>query len=392
MDNVMGIVHLDKPVKVAVAGIGFIGQVHIESLRRIPGIEVAAISHSSEASAAAKAKAWHIPYAFADFDAMLREVDIDCVHIATPNNLHYSMAKKALLAGKHVVCEKPLATTVAEAKELLALASEKRLVHAVHFNVRYYPLVRQMKRMREKGELGEFYSIMGSYLQDWLFHATDYNWRVETGQTGDSKAVADIGSHLIDLIEYISGLEVTEVMADFSTVHPLRKKPKKAVETYSGKLLAASDYQDVPIQVEDMANVLLRFSNGTKGSISVSQVAAGRKNNVNLEFSGSKLSVAWNSTRPDELWVGSRDEANRIVLRDPALVDEETRGIISYPGGHNEGFGDTSKQLYREIYAAIKRGKPPVNPSYPTFAHGLRELILCEKIVESHRKQSWVKV
>lgn len=382
----------EKPLRVAVAGIGFIGQVHIESLRRLPGIEVVALCHSSQASAEAKARAWHVPRAYADFEAMLREERLDCVHIATPNNLHHAMVKQALLAGVHVVCEKPLAMTVVEAEELLALATETKRVHAVHFNVRYYPLVREMKRLREKGELGDIHAVFGRYLQDWLFHATDYNWRVEGAQTGDSKVVADIGSHLIDLIEYVSGLEVTEVLADFSTVHPVRKKPKKAVETYSGKLLAAADYEDVAINVEDQANVLLRFGNGAKGSISVSQVAAGRKNNVSVEFSGAKRSLAWDSTRPDELWVGHRDEANRVVLRDPALVDAETRGIISYPGGHNEGFGDTSKQLYREIYAAVRAGAQPENPPYPTFAHGLRELVLCEKIVESHRKQAWVKI
>lgn len=382
----------NPPLKVAVAGIGFIGQIHIESLRRLPGIEVVALSHSSQASAEAKAREAHVPLAYSDFDTMLSEVRPDCVHIATPNNLHYPMAKKALSAGIHVVCEKPLAMTVAEAGELLALANEQRVVHAVHFNVRYYPLVREMKRLREKGCLGAVHAIIGSYLQDWLFHETDYNWRVEGAQTGESKVVADIGSHLIDLIEYVSGLEVTEVLADFSTVHPTRKKPKKTVETYSGKLLSSSDYEDVAVGVEDLANVLLRFSSGAKGAISVSQVAAGRKNNVNVEFSGSKGSFAWDSTRPNELWIGSRDEANRVLLRDPALVDAETRGIISYPGGHNEGFGDTSKQLYREIYAAVRRGAPPENPPYPTFAHGLRELVLCEKIVESHRKQAWVKV
>jgi len=382
----------EQPIKVAVAGIGFIGQVHIESLRRLPGIEVVALCHSSQTSAEAKARSWHVPRAYADFDAMLREERPDCVHIATPNNLHHAMVKKALLAGVHVVCEKPLAMTVAEARELLALATETKRVHAVHFNVRYYPLVREMKRLRERGEVGDIHAVFGRYLQDWLFHATDYNWRVEGAQTGDSKVVADIGSHLIDLIEYVSGLAVAEVLADFSTVHPVRKKPKKAVETYSGKLLAASDYEDVAIDVEDQANVLLRFGNGAKGSISVSQVAAGRKNNVSVEFSGAKRSLAWDSTRPDELWVGHRDEANRVVLRDPALVDPETRGIISYPGGHNEGFGDTSKQLYREIYAAVRAGEPPDNPSYPTFVHGLRELVLCEKIVESHRKQAWVKI
>lgn len=382
----------NKSLKVAVAGIGFIGQVHIESLRRVPGVEVAAICHSSQTSAEAKAAALHVPRAYADFDALLREVRPDAVHIATPNNLHFEMAKKALLAGVHVVCEKPLAMTVTEARELLALAEETKRVHAVHFNVRYYPLVREMKRLREKGGIGNIHAVLGTYLQDWLFHATDYNWRVEGAQTGDSKVVADIGSHLIDLIEYVSGLAVTEVLADFSTVHPVRRKPKKAVETYSGKLLSASDYEDVPIGVEDLANILLRFDNGAKGTVSVSQVAAGHKNDVKVEFSGSKSSLAWDSTQPNELWIGSRDEANRILPRDPALVDAETRAIISYPGGHNEGFGDTSKQLYREIYAAVRQGAQPGNPPYPTFAHGLRELILCDKIVESHRRQAWVRI
>ncbi|HSI83014.1 MAG: Gfo/Idh/MocA family protein [Candidatus Methylacidiphilales bacterium] len=381
-----------KPIRVAIAGIGFIGQVHIESLRRIPGVEVVALCHSSQAAAEARAESWCVPLAYSDFDAMLREVRPDCVHIATPNNLHYAMVEKALLSGAHVICEKPLAVTAAEAEKLLALAQEKKAVHAVHFNVRYYPLVREMKRLREKGELGPIHAVMGSYLQDWLLYATDFNWRIDSAQSGESKAVADIGSHLIDLIEYISGLRVSAVMADFSTVHPVRRKPKKAVETFSGKLLAPADYEDVAIELEDLAHILLRFDNGARGVVAVSQVAAGRKNDVRVEFSGATHSMAWDSRHAEELWLGSRDSANRIVLRDPALVDEQTRGLISYPGGHSEGFGDTFKQLYREVYEAIRQGTPPENPSYPTFAHGCRQLTLCQKIVESSQTEAWVRV
>lgn len=381
-----------KPIKVAVAGVGFIGPVHIESLRRAGNIEVVALFHPFENEAAEKAVAMGIPKYFVDYDQMIREADFDCVHICTPNNLHYPMAKAALEAEKHVVCEKPLATTVKEAEELLALAKAKNLVHAVSFNLRYYPLVRQMKMMREKGELGNVYSIVGSYLQDWLFYNTDYNWRLEPDKSGDSKAIADIGSHLIDLIEYISGLSITEVMADFSTVHPTRKKPLKAVETYSGKLLSAQDYADVPINTEDYASVLLRFANGTRGVVTVSQVAAGRKNRLSLEIHGSNLTLGWNSESPNELWIGKRNEPNQVLLRDPSLVDPEVRNIISYPGGHNEGFGDTSKQLFRDIYAAVRTGKQPEKPNYPTFEEGLRELRLCDAIVESHRKQSWIKI
>ncbi|PTY01709.1 dehydrogenase [Verrucomicrobia bacterium LW23] len=381
-----------RPLRVAIAGIGFIGQVHIESLRRVPGLEVVALCHSSQAAAEEKARAWCVPAAYSDYGEMLAKEKPDCVHVATPNNLHYSMVEKALRLGIHVVCEKPLAVTATEAEALADLAREKGVVNAVHFNVRYYPLVREMKRLREKGELGPIHAVLGSYLQDWLLYATDYNWRISTAQSGDTKAVADIGSHLIDLIEYVSGLRVSAVMADFATVHPFRKKPKKAVETYSGKMLDTSDYEDVPIALEDLAHILLRFEGGARGMVAVSQVAAGRKNDLQVEFCGAKAAMSWDSRRPNELWLGSRDTANRTLLRDPSLVDPETRALISYPGGHNEGFGDTFKQLYREVYDAVRTGTPPAEPKYPTFAAGCRQLALCEKIVESQRRQAWVEV
>jgi predicted dehydrogenase len=379
-------------IKTAIAGAGFIGPAHIEALRRIPGIEVVALAHSGQEAAQEKARQLGIAQAYGDFDTMLREADFDVVHICTPNNLHYGMAKAALLAGKHVVCEKPLATTVAEAEELCALADQAGRVNAVHFNVRYYPLVRQMRTMRERGDLGRVYSIIGSYLQDWLFHETDYNWRLEPDKSGDSRAIADIGSHLIDLLEYISGLSIVEVMADFGTVHPIRKKPLKAIETYSGKMLQPEDYADVPVNTEDYASVLLRFDNGSKGVVTVSQVSAGRKNRASLEIAGSNATFQWCSETPNEMWIGHRDRPNEVLLRDPALAYPEAGALMGLPGGHNEGFADTSKQMFREIYAVVAEGKQPVHPKFPTFRDGLRELLLCDKIVESHREQRWVKV
>jgi predicted dehydrogenase len=358
--------------------------------RRIPNIEVVAISDIDEETAKAKALELGVSFSTADLDQLLKS-DIDSIHICTPNNLHYEMAKKALKAGKHVICEKPLATTVAEAEALIALADEKNLVNAVHFNIRYYPLIRQMKVMREKGELGEVYSIIGSYLQDWLFYETDYNWRLEPEQSGESRAIADIGSHLIDLLKYISGLEIVEVMADFNTIHKTRKKPLKPIETYSGMLLKPEDYADVPINTEDHANVLLRFSNGNRGVVTVSQVSAGRKNRLSLEIAGSKQTFSWTSEQPNDLWIGKRESPNGLMMRDPSLFDEQARKLISFPGGHNEGFPDTSKQMFKEVYAAIAANDPS-NPSYPTFRDGLRELVLCEGIIESNKKQSWVKV
>lgn len=379
-----------KTIRVGVAGLGFIGPAHIEALRRIPGIEVVAISESNEELAKTKAQQLGIPKYFGDFNKLLKE-EIDCVHICTPNFLHFEMAKAALEAGKHVVCEKPLATTIAEGKELLQLAREKGLIHAVHFNIRYYPLVRQMKVMREKGDLGEIYSIIGSYLQDWLFYATDYNWRLEPELSGKSKAVADIGSHLMDLLEYISGLKITDVMADFQTIHPIRKKPLKPVETFAGKVLQPDDYADVEISTEDYATIMLRFSNGNKGVITVSQVTAGRKNRLSLEISGSKQTFVWNSETPNELWIGKRDAANQVLMRDPSLLDKESAALVSFPGGHNEGFPDTSKQMFIEVYENIQRGTME-GAKFPNFEDGLRELVLCERILESNEKQCWVKV
>ena len=379
-----------KKLKVAVAGLGFIGPAHIEALRRIPNVEVVAVSDIDENTAQAKAKDLGIDFSTSRFEALL-EQKIDCIHICTPNNLHYSMAKKALEAGIHVVCEKPLATTISEATELVELAEKNTLINAVHFNIRYYPLIRQMKVMREKGELGDVYSVIGSYLQDWLFYETDYNWRLEPEQSGESRAIADIGSHLIDLLEYISGLRIVEVMADFNTIHKTRKKPLKPIETYSGMMLKPEDYADVPINTEDHANVMLRFDNGNRGVVTVSQVCAGRKNRLSLEIAGSNQTFSWTSEQPNDLWIGKRDSHNGQLMRDPSLFDENSRNLISFPGGHNEGFPDTSKQMFKEVYDAISKNDPS-NPSYPTFKDGLRELVLCERIIESNKKQAWVTV
>lgn len=380
-----------KKINAAIVGTGFIGPAHLEALRRLPNIEVVALCEVNIDLAKEKAALLGIPNAYT-FEEMLQNPTIDVVHICTPNFLHFSQSKAVLEAGKHVICEKPLATKIEEAEELVALAKEKGLVNAVHFNLRYYPMVRQMKTMRESGELGEIYSIMGSYLQDWLFLQTDYNWRLEPDKSGDSRAIADIGSHLLDLTEYVTGLKITEVMADFSTVHKTRLKPLKAIETYSGKMLDASDYQEVPINTEDHASVLLRFDNGNKGSVTVSQVNAGRKNRLNIEIAGSKSNFEWCSEKPNEMWIGKRETANQHLMKDPALFTKEAAGLISFPGGHNEGFPDTSKQMFKEVYAAVREGKQPDNPAFPTFQDGLRELIICERIIESHKSQTWVKV
>ncbi len=382
---------MQQKINIGIVGTGFIGPAHIEALRRLPNTHVLALCEVTPELARLKADQLGIERSCV-FDELLAMDDIQVVHICTPNFLHYGQSKAVLLAGKHVVCEKPLAKDLHEAEELVALAAQTGLVNAVHFNLRYYPLIRQMKAARERGDLGEVYSIIGSYLQDWLFYDTDYNWRLEPDKSGASRAIADIGSHLMDVLEYITGLKTVAVMADFNTIHKARKKPLKPVETYSGKMLQPEDYADVPINTEDHANVLLRFDNGNRGVITVSQVSAGRKNQMKLEIAGSKQTFAWNSEAPNEVWIGHRDRPNELFMRDPSLAYPEARSVISFPGGHNEGFPDTSKQMFREVYAAIETGKQPEIPTYPTFADGYRELLVCERILESNQSQSWVTV
>ncbi|NPV54259.1 MAG: Gfo/Idh/MocA family oxidoreductase [Firmicutes bacterium] len=383
-----------KKVSVGVIGTGFIGPAHVEALRRTGLVDVVAIADIDQEVADRKAEQLGIEKAYGDWRKILADPDIEAAHICTPNNLHYPMSKAALEAGKHVVCEKPLAMNSKEAEDLVDLASRTGLVNAVHFNVRYYPLAHQARAMIEKGDIGKIFAIHGSYLQDWLFYETDYNWRLEPEYSGESRAVADIGSHWLDLIEFISGLKVKAVCADFATFHPVRKKPLKPVETYAGKILSPEDYQDVPINTEDYATVLLEFEGGAKGVMTVNQVAAGRKNRLYFEIDGSKKALAWDSEKPNELWIGRRDGNNEVMIKDPSLMYPEARDIVSFPGGHTEGFPDTTKQMFKQVYSYIASGdyKKGIAPKFPTFKDGHREIMMCEVILKSARERKWVEV
>jgi len=381
-------------IKAGIIGTGFIGPLHIEALRRLGYVEVVAFSYNNAKLAQQKAKLLSIDKAYGDYHDLLKNPEIEVVHICTPNNLHYTMSKEALEAGKHVICEKPLSMNSSEAEDLIKIARQKNLVNAVHFNIRFYPLIHQAKAMVEKGDLGTILAVNGSYQQDWLFYETDYNWRLEPEFSGNSRAVADIGSHWLDLIEFITKIKINQVCADFAIFHPVRKKPlnSKSVETYAGKILSPKDYTDVTINTEDYASILLRFDNGAHGSLTVNQVAAGRKNRVYFEIYGSRKAISWNSETPNELWVGRRDGNNEIIMKDPSLVYDYSREIISFPGGHNEGFPDTSKQMFAKVYKYIA-GKGYLNgevPEFPTFEAGYRELVLCENIFKSSKENRWV--
>ena len=379
-----------KKIRTAIFGTGFMGRVHLEALRRVEGVEVVAIAGRELTSAQRLGAGFDIERAESDYRNILQDSTIDAVHICTPNAMHSPMAKDALLAGKHVLCEKPLAISVEAAQELVELAREKKLRNCVCHNLRYYPMAQQMRRMVQDGELGRVLVVQGTYSQDWLLYETDWNWRIDVEAGGPARTMADIGSHWFDIAEHVTGLRVQSLCADLQTFYPIRKKPKRNVETFAGKMSAPEDVEDTPVKTEDFGAVMFRMGENARGSMTASQVAAGCKNSLNIEVFGTKASVRWNQERPDELWIGQRDAANRVMLKDPSLMQAQARSYADLPGGHSEGYDDTFKQLFRRFYSSIANPGAPVE--YPQMTDGLRQLILLDAELKSHRQHGWIEV
>lgn len=379
-----------EKLRVAVIGTGFVGRVHVENIRRQTDAEVVAIADQTADLAARFGSALGIGRTEGDYRVLLADPAIDAVHICTPNKTHYPIARDALAAGKHVICEKPLAMTADEAASLVDLARSAGVVHATSYNLRFYPNVAQMRRLVATGEVGDVLAVQGSYSQDWLFYDTDYNWRLEPEVGGSSRAMADIGSHWCDLLEHVTGRRITAVCAEVATFHPVRKKPKRAIETYAGKMLAPEDYEDRPITTEDFGAILLRFDGRMRGSVTVNQVAAGRKNRLLMEIYGDRCGLAWDGERPNELWIGRRDGNNQVLVKDPSLLEREAQSFADLPGGHAEGYADTFKQFFRRFYAAC-RDRAGAG-ELPGFEAGLRQLRLVEAVLRSHSEGGWVSV
>jgi predicted dehydrogenase len=378
-------------IGVAIVGAGFIGPVHAEALRRL-GVPLVGVLGCDAAESRSAAATLGLARAYGDFEEVLADPAVAAVHLAVPNVLHFDLARRTLRAGKHVMCEKPLAMTADQSGELADLADATGLAAGVCYNVRFYPLNLHARDLVAGGEVGEIWAVHGSYAQDWLFYDTDYNWRVLAEQGGPMRAVADIGTHWIDLVTSITGLEVDSVLADLRTVHPVRRRPKGQVQTFAGKLAAPAATEPVAVTTDDNGSVLFRFRGGARGSMWVSQVAAGRKNCIRYEISGSRCSLAWDSQSSEELWIGRRDRPNELLVRDPALMGDVPRRFTNYPGGHNEGYPDSFKQCFRAFYDWIAAADKAAPPLYPTFRQGHREIVLCEAILRSHRERRWVDV
>jgi predicted dehydrogenase len=331
-------------IRTAVIGTGFMGRVHLEALRRVENVDVVEIAATSQDKARAAAAGYNVLNATGDWHDVINDPSIDAVHVTTPNVSHFPIVKAALEAGKHVLCEKPLAMSVAEAQILTDLVAAKKL---------------------------------------------DWNWRVDPKVSGASRVMADIGSHFFDMAEHVTGLKVSAVCSDFQIFYPTRKQPKGGGESFSGKLGAAGETVDTPIVTEDFGATLFRMGRA-RGAMTASQVSAGRKNGLVLEIYGTKGGATWRQECPEELWLGHRDAPNQVLLKDPSLMIEAARGFADYPGGHAEGYPDTHKQLFRRFYASIS--DPSLTPDYPLLADGLRQMKILEAELASHKARAWVDV
>jgi predicted dehydrogenase len=372
----------------AVIGTGFIGTVHVEALRRL-GVAVVGVLGSGEARGVERAAALGVGGAYASLDELLADPAVQVVHVTSPNVAHYPQVKAILAAGRHVICEKPLAMTSAQSAEMVALAKASGKVAAVCYNVRFYPLNQQARGMVAAGDLGAVRLISGQYHQDWLAHDTDWNWRLEADKGGALRSVGDIGSHWVDLVSFIAGQKASAVFADLSTFVPVRQKPLGPVETFSATKGATEPH---PIATDDAALILLRFPSGARGVMSTSQISQGRKNTLTWEIAGSEASAAWASENPDQLWVGHRDAPNQILQRDASLMNATGAAAARLPGGHVEGFADTFRALFSQVYSDVAKGGRSSDATYASFEDGHYEMQFCDAVLTSAKEGRWVEI
>jgi predicted dehydrogenase len=383
-----------KRIKVGFVGAGFIGPVHMENLRRLGFVDIAAVAEINQETANKAAQKLSIPKAYDDWGKLVADPEISVVHISCANILHYPVAKACLEAGKNVVVDKPLTLDTAQAKELAELATEKKLVNAITFNMGFYPMVQEAKEIIAKNELGKIYMVSGRYLQDWLSKDTDYNWRVESKFQGKSRVVADIASHWMNMVQVVLGKKIVSVYGDTTIFIPVRKKPLIEIPTFSEQVLKEGEYEEIKVDTEDHATVLFKFEDGIKGVMIASQVCPGRKNRIEWEVSGSEKSISWNGEEPNQLWIGNRSKPNELRMKDPNLMNENARDYVNYPAGLPEGYGDAWKNIFSKIYNYIRAegNKKNIKPDFPTFKEGYDMMLIIDAILKSVELGEWVDI
>ncbi|MDQ0851655.1 putative dehydrogenase [Arthrobacter sp. B3I9] len=355
-----------------IIGTGFMGSVHAHAVRAAGG-EVSAVAGSSQASGEAAAVSLGARTAAASPEALIGRDDVDVVHICTPNATHADLARKAIAAGKAVVCEKPLATSVQDAQELTDLADRAGVVTAVPFVYRFYPAIREARDRISRGEAGHLWLLHGSYLQDWLVGAEATNWRVDSTLGGTSRAFGDIGVHWCDLMEFTTGHRITRLVARTSRAYDQRE---------SGGQLSS-------VATEDGATLLFETEKGATGSLVVSQVSPGRKNRLWFSFDGTEASFSFNQERPDTLHVGRTESTSKIAVGPQTLATPGGRRYAKLPPGHPQGYQDCFNAFVADVYAAVQGQEPE---GLPTFRDGLRAALLTDALVSSAAQQSWVDV
>ena len=370
-------------------GVGFVGRAHVDALRRL-GIPIRGILGSTKERGEESRQALGLEKSYASLDELAADSSITAVHICTPNHVHFEQSSKLLRSGKHVLCEKPLAMDSRESAMLVQIARESKRVGGVAYNLRYYPLCQEARAQIRQGAIGQPHTAHGSFLQDWLLHPTDWNWRLEQKLGGELRAVSDIGTHALDLLMWLTGKKVLDVCADLATVIPVRRKPRGRVETF--KKTDSSAFDEMPMTTDDYATMLLHFQDSMHGVVTVSQVSAGHKAKLAFEIDGSEGSLWWNAENPNELWIGRRDSANASMLKDPALMSAEARGYAVYPGGHTEGYPDTFMQLFKDFYEYIDKNDLSAPRTFPTFETGHDEMLLCDAILKSSQTNAWESV
>ncbi|MEW5815176.1 MAG: Gfo/Idh/MocA family oxidoreductase [Spirochaetota bacterium] len=377
-------------IKVGLLGTGYIGGVHLEALARIGGVKVTAVSDVNLDLANKAAARFNIEKACNDPMEIIKDRNIDVIHNCTPNKFHYILNREALNQGKHILSEKPLSMTSGEAEELVNIAVKKGAVTGVDFCYRYYPVVQEMAVRIRRGECGDVRMATGSWFQDWLCYTTDYSWRLDKSESGESNITADLGSHWFDLIQFVTGLNVTEVLGDLVTIIKERKKPKRQVLAF--EKAGNVETETVRIEVDDYSCILFRLSNGAPGSFTTSQLCQGRKSTTEFQIYGSQCSFAWDHRRSNELWIGYRDKPNETLVENAQLQDLSTAKYANLPAGHPLGYHDAVLNLFKDYYEDVKNGGSDKNSNRPTFCTGYDEMKILDAVLESKKNQTWAEV
>lgn len=382
-----------RTIGMGLVGPGFVAAHHIDAVRRLGDVEVVALAGSSQQSAERKAREYKVDRAYGNFEDLIADRDISVIHNTTPNHLHFAVSMAAFKAGKHVVSDKPLALNSTEGRQLRDAAIEAGVANAVTFNYRGNPLIQQARAMVASGESGDVSFVHGHYLQDWMADPNVYSWRSDPSKGGSSSALGDIGSHWCDLAEHVSGLQIDSVLADLTTVIPVRYSAGASAEAFSNTDIAGRT--QVTVAAEDLASVLLRFNNGARGCFSVGQVLHGHKNDLLLEVNGKKLSLKWLQEYQNDLWIGHHRQANEVLAKDPSLILPQARHYAHLPGGHQESWTDAFFNVMRDAYHWIReKGRPEAKPAaLASFEDGYRSTCLVDAMLKSHAQGGvWQKV